>query len=145
MYINTIMGRKLFPEDYTPDEMDVVDDSVSAAGMIYPALSYNANVPMLFCSFNDELVRDEGKRNELLQKLDLSVNFASEEIPQLVAYGTKDGMVGMDESKKYIAAAQKAGTDIIEIAAEGQDHGFGQEYYLEDFVSLLERAFQVKP
>ena len=140
-YINLIMGNNLFPEDYTPDAIDVINDSVQAAGMIYPALSYNVNVPMLFCSFSDKLVRDEVKRSQLLLNMDLSQQFNSEEIPQLVSYGTSDGMVGMDESKKYIEVARENGADITEIVAEGQDHGFGQQFYMDEFVLLLNRAF----
>lgn len=64
-YLNLIMGNAYFPEDYTPDEIDSVEDSVLAMGMIYPALTYKYNVPML-SSFDANAVRDEVTRKKLL-------------------------------------------------------------------------------
>lgn len=133
-YINQIVGNTCFPEDYIPDEIDSVDDSVLAAGMIYPALTYKYNVPMLFASFDDEAVRDEVTREKLLQQTDLAANFNSSEIPQFIAYGTKDKMVNMEGTKAYINAADAAGTDVKVVVAEGQDHGFKQKYYMSDFL-----------
>lgn len=137
-YINVIMGNDFFPNGYVSDKTDQIDDSVCAVGMIYPALRYDNNVPMLFSSFDADTVRDENERKELLEKLDLSKHFDSSNIPQLVAYGTKDEMVGMDGAKEYISAAKKAKANIVEVVAEGQDHGFKPDYYMEQFVKLLE-------
>lgn len=135
-YINQIMGNTCFPEDYTPDEIDGVDDSVLAVGMIYPALTYKYNVPMLFASFDGDAVRDEATREKLLQQTDLSANFNSSEIPQFIAYGTKDGMVNMEGTKAYIKAAEAAGANVQVVVAEGQDHGFKQKYYMSDFLEF---------
>ncbi|MGN0775305.1 MAG: alpha/beta hydrolase [Candidatus Ventricola sp.] len=136
-YINLIMGNDMFPEDYTPDEIDAVDDTVYAAGMIYPVLDYDHNIPMLFCSFDDELVRDDAEREKLLEMTDLSKHFNSESIPQFVAYGTKDTMVGTEGATSYIAAATDAEAVLSVTVAEGQAHGFGQEYYMDDFIDWM--------
>lgn len=136
-YINVIMGENYFPDDYTPDEVDKVDDSVVTVGMIYPALNYEYNVPMLFCNYNADDVRDEAKRNELLTETDLATRFDSAETPQLIAYGTKDGMVNRKGTEVYIEVAKEAGTDLQVVVAEGQEHGFKQKYYMEDFLTFF--------
>lgn len=139
-YINLIMGNAYFPEDYTPDEIDSVDDSVLAVGMIYPALTYTYNVSMLFSSFDADAVRDEVTREKLLKQTDLAANFNSSEIPQFIAYGTKDKMVNMEGTKNYIEAAESAGTKVKVVVAEGQDHGFKQKYYVSDFLDFWRAA-----
>lgn len=118
-YINLIMGNTYFPEDYTQNEIDGMDDSVLAVGMIYPALTYKYNVPMLFSSFDADAVRDEAMREKRLQQTDLATNFNLSEIPQFIAYGTKNGMVNMEGTKAYIKAAESAGTKVEVIIADG--------------------------
>lgn len=141
-FINLIMGNDLFPKDYTPDEIDAVDDTVTAPAMIYPALTFDYNVPMLFAMFDDEDVRDSAKRQALLDKMDLKqhINQAAEH--QFVSYGTKDAMVGMDEAEAYIAAAQEAGISVTEVPAEGKDHGYGFRYYREQYLAWLKEVFE---
>ena len=116
------MGNTCFPEDYVPDDVDSVDDSVLAVGMIYPALTHKYNVPMLLSSFDADAVRDEVTREKLLKQTDLAANFNSSEIPQFIAYGTEDKMVNMEGTKAYIEAAESAGTRVEVVVAEGQDH-----------------------
>lgn len=139
-FINQFMGKEnQFPQGYTPDDVDEVNDRVKVAAMIYPALTYRYNVPMLFASFNADDVKNETKREELLKLTDLTTaeNFNSKNTKQLVAYGTKDGMVGQDGAKAYIATAKAAGTDITEVEAKDQDHNFGTKYYLDKFIEIL--------
>lgn len=136
-FINVIRGKNFFPEEYVPDEIDSADDSVAAASMIYPALSFRYNVPMLFCMFDDEDVRDEEKREELLKITDLWRHVSSQAIPQFIAYGTRDGMVGLDETKNYIRRAKESGCSVTVVEAEGADHGFSQSCYMEQFLSWL--------
>ena len=140
-YINLIIGNDLFPENYTPDEIDMVDDSVKAPAMIYPALTFNYNVPMLFCMFDDELVRDEAKRQELLDQMDLKQHINPNVTEQFVSYGTKDSMVGTDESKAYIEAARNAGINVVEVAAEGKDHGYTFDNYGARYLEWLADVF----
>lgn len=140
-FINLVMGKDLFPEDYVPDEIDAVDDSVRAPAMIYPALSFNNNVPMLFCMFDDEQVRDDAKRQELLNLMDLKLHLNTDMKNQFVSYGTADNMVGMDESKAYIKAARDAGIDVVEVAAEGKNHGYTFENYGAEYLQWLDAVF----
>ncbi len=137
-YINQIQGNNLLPDAYKMDEIDRMDDTISTAAMIYPALSFNDNVPMLFCLFDDKDVRNETTRKDLLELTDLKkyVNH-SVDIPQFIAWGTKDSMVGIKETPKYIKKANEAGVDITEIRAEGQNHGFAQKYYIMQYIDWL--------
>ena len=139
-FINVIRGKNFFPEGYAPDEIDSVDDGVASAAMIYPALSFRYNIPMLFCMFDDENVRDEEKREELLKTTDLWRHISSHHIPQFIAYGTKDGMVGMDETKNYISRAKESGCIVTVVEAKGADHGFSQSYYTEEYLQWLEET-----
>ncbi len=136
-FINVIQGKNFFPEGYVPDEIDFADDGVATAAMIYPALSFRYNIPMLFCMFDDEDVRDGKKREELLEKTDLWRHISSQAIPQFIAYGTKDGMVGVDETKNYIKHAKESGCNITVIEVEGDGHGFAQPCYMKEYVSWL--------
>lgn len=142
-YINLIQGNDLFPEDYTPDEIDAVDDSVQAAAMIYPALTYRYNVPMLFASFDAELVRDPESREALLEMTDLPAHIASQSVPQFICYGTRDHLVAPESVLGYATAAQSAGCQVTLIAAEGQEHGFKQEYYMAEYLAFLQDCFQL--
>lgn len=139
-YINLIMGKDLLPSGYQKDSVDMTDDSIAAPAMIYPALTYNYNVPMLFCSFDAETVRNETERERLLNETDLKQHINPDAAYQFVSYGTNDGMVGMDGAKQYIAAAREQGISVTEVAAEGQDHGYGFSFYSEEYIPwLLER------
>lgn len=137
-FINQIQGNNLLPEGYEPDEIDCTDDTISTAAMIYPALSFNDNVPMLFCLFDDNDVRDKTRREELLELTDQK-NYVrnSVDIPQFIAWGTKDSMVGTKETPAYIKEAQNAGADVTEIKVEGQNHGFAQEYYIVQYINWV--------
>ena len=136
-----MQGNNLFPEDYIPDDIDAVDDQIMAAAMIYPALSFNSNVPMLFAMFDDDDVRNEETRKELLKQMDLK-NYVeySKDTPQFIAWGTKDSMVGVTETPVYIKAAKNIGSDITEVVVKGQDHGFGQEYYMKNYMIWLKEV-----
>ncbi len=138
-FINQIQGKVYFPDGYSFDEIDELDDSIVAAAMIYPALSFNNNIPMLFALFNDEEVRDPGKREKLLYMVDLK-NYLNNsiDIPQFIAWGTKDSMVGNTETSIYIDTARNIGINLTEVVAEGQDHGFGQDYYMMEFLQWFE-------
>lgn len=106
-YINIIMRNDLFPHDYQKDDIDAVDDSVIAPAMIYPALSYRNNVPMLFAMFNDEEVRDEKKREDLLELTDLKNHLNPDIKQQFIAYGDDDQMVGLKETEDISKLPEK--------------------------------------
>lgn len=141
-YINLIASQDHFPEGYIPDEIDLVDDSVQAAAMIYPALTYRYNVPMLFASFDAELVRDPESREALLQMTDLPAHISSQAVPQFICYGTRDHLVAPESVLGYASAAQEAGCQVTLTVAQGQDHGFRQEFYMEDYLRFLQNCFE---
>ena len=87
--------------------------------------------------FDDEDVRDEEKREELLKITDLWRHVSSQAIPQFIAYGTREGMVGLDETKNYIRRAKESGCSVTVVEAEGADHGFSQSCYMEQYLSWL--------
>ncbi len=138
-FISQIRGNDCFPADYSPDAIDAMDDEIDSAAMIYPALSFYNNVPMLFSLFDDEEVRIPDTREALLKLVDLknSVAYAAD-VPQFIAWGTKDSMVGTAETPAYIEAARKSGISVTEVIAEGQDHGFEQTYYMTDYLNWLQ-------
>ena len=137
-FISQIRGNDCFPDDYKPDEIDKEDDSIASAAMIYPALSFNANVPMLFALFDAEEVRNASRRAELLRQVDLkSYVQNSKDVPQFVAWGTKDKMVGTSETPAYIEAARSVGADVTEVVVKGKDHGFVQKYYMDAYLDWL--------
>ncbi len=140
-FINQIQGNSLFTEGYVPDEIDSEKDDIAAAAMIYPAVSFNNNVPMLFALFDADEVKDDQKRKELLELVDMK-NYVdnSKDIPQFIAWGTKDTMVGITETHVYIEKAKEVGADVTEIIVDGQGHGFGQEYYMKDFLEWYNYA-----
>ena len=141
-FINQIQGNDYFPDSYIPDEIDTVDDSVTAVGMIYPALTYKYNVPMLFSSFDANDVRNEEKRSELLELTDLSLHINSRHVKQFICYGTADTMVEKAGIEAYIDAAQKAGVKVVDTKAEGENHGFAQKYYMENFIKFLRECWE---
>ncbi|WP_342535001.1 alpha/beta hydrolase [Lysinibacillus sp. FSL K6-1151] len=140
-FINLIQGKNLFPNSYQLDDIDAVDDKVVSAAMIYPALTYRYNVPMLFASFKDEDVRSPEVREELLNQTDLSKHFSTANIPQFIAYGTNDLAVGVKGPQEYIQSARVADADITEIVVEGQNHGFKQEHYMREFLEWVKKVF----
>lgn len=133
-FINKIRGKDLFPEGYIKDEIDKVDDNINSAAMIYPVLNYYSNIPMLFCLFDAEDVRNEQKREEILKETDLKRYITSNDIPQLIAYGTNDAMVNMNGAKSYIEEALAKNVEIKEICIDGGVHGFTQEYYIDEYI-----------
>lgn len=91
--------------------------------------------------FDDEEVRDEAKREELLELTDLYRHIDSQDVKQFIVYGTKDSMVGMDETKNYINHAKENGCDITIVEAKGQNHGMKQDYYMDDYLTWLKKIF----
>ena len=118
------------------------DDKVIVPAMIYPALSYNYNVPMLFAMFDDEDVRNDSKRQELLEYTDLKKHLNLETKNQFIAYGTKDSMVGMDETKAYIKFARDNKINVEEVSVEGGGHGFAFEKYGKDYIDWLDKIIK---
>lgn len=105
-------------------------------------ISFRHNVPMLFCMFEEEAVCDEMKREALWEQTDLYRHIHSQDVKQFIAYGTKDRMVGMEETKKNIHAAKDADCDVTVVEVKGQDHGMRQTYDMDDYLKWLETVWE---
>lgn len=136
-YINHIQNGDFYPENYQKDGTDQVDGTLTDAAMIYPATTFNANVPMLFAMFDDEAVRDEAKRAELLDLMDNTANFASRGVRQFVAYGGKDSMVGTTETPRYVEKAKAQAADMTDVFVPDGAHGFAPENYFDAYLAWL--------
>ena len=135
-FINNIQGKNFFPKDYISDNIDMIDDSISLAAMIYPVLTYNYNVPMLFSSFNSTKVKDKISRKQLLKKTNLSENFSSQNIKQFIAYGLLDTMVPKEGTEEYIESAKNHNAEI-EVVKVNQGHSFKQNFYMNKLISFI--------
>ena len=136
-FINIVRGQNFFPADYVMDDIDRTDDRVMSAAMIYPLMSFRSNVPMLFCLFDANEVRSDARREELLMNTDLFRNINSQIIPQFIAYGSADSIVGTSETIRYINSAVNRGCSVTTVVAEGQNHGFDQSYYMDQYIAWL--------
>lgn len=139
-YINLIQGNNFFEENYIPDEIDLMDDSVAAPAMIYPTLTFNYNVGMLFSIENTDKVKDENKRQEILELFDLKRHLEkSKDLPQFISYGTEDIMVGSGP-KEYVEAAKEKEINVTEVVAENARHVFEQKYYMEEYLTWVKNT-----
>lgn len=51
---------------------------------------------------------DENKRKEFIHKYNALTNMHTEKIPHFIRYGTKAGMVNLNQFKEYIAILERA-------------------------------------
>lgn len=136
-HINGAKGMDLYPSDYKKDEIDEETTDIISAAMIYPAMTFNDNIPMLFAMFNANKVKDKNKRKELLDLMDNIKHFSSSNIRQFVSYGDSDTVVGFKETKKYISKAKKENTDITVSVAKDADHGYNQPQYIKAYLEWM--------
>ena len=140
-HINLVRGQDLFPEGYAPDEVDRMDDSVAAPAMIYPGLTFRYTPRALFGLFDADAVRDPERRAQLVEGTDM-VRYAcrSARLPQFVAWGTRDRIVGVKGPAEYVRSARAAGAEVAEVVARGKGHAFGQRYYMADYLAWLDQV-----
>ena len=136
-FLNLIRSRNKFPDDYTPDSTDLVDDGVSAAGLVYPVVNYRHNVPMLLCSYPESEVIDEVSLKKLLDDSDTALHFNSADAPQFITYGVNDSTVNARGAEEYISHAKLSGADITALPVLGVEHGYGREHYFPQFLEWL--------
>lgn len=125
IFLNIWRGRPAEWEGYEQDRTDLEDDSLNFAGLVYPALSYRYNAGMLFASFPAEEVRNQAKREEILETYDAVKHMNSRGIPQFISYGTKDDMVSIAQIREYEELLKSSGTEYEEAVVEGAGHGYG--------------------
>lgn len=139
-FLGLVQGRSAFPEGYVPDGVDALDDSVAAAALIYPGVTHRHSPAALFCLFDADAVRDPERREELLELTDLKRYVGRwAHLPQFVAWGTRDRIVGRGPAE-YVRAARAAGAEVTEAVARGQDHAFGQRHYMPQYLAWLDRV-----
>ena len=80
---------------------------------------------MMFTMFAAEDVRNEQKRNHLMEKYDCIEHLNSANVRQFICYGSKDHVVNTEQSRLYIKALRQAAADITVMELDGADHGFG--------------------
>ena len=136
-HINIVAGKDLFPKGYTRDDVDREKDYIKTAAMIYPCLTYQYNVPMLFASFDAQSLRDDKKREAVLKMLDLPKNIGSKSVSQFISYGTKDKIVNPKGTQRYIASLVKKGGSVNVVVAEGKKHGYKQDEYMYEYIGWL--------
>ncbi len=142
-YINRIMGTSILPESYGQDGTDGISDEVNGVAMIYPFMNYRNNIPLLFSHYDSEKVRSVTEREALVEETDLTRDITSQAVRQFVSYGTKDSLFDPQSAMDYIEAAKKAKCDITEHAVN-EDHYYGQDSYLSEYLSWLNPKAKAK-
>lgn len=122
---NLMEGKNIFPDDYVLDEVDMVSDKLNFSALIYPALRYEHNVPMLFASFPEAWVKDTTRREELMEEYNCLYHFRKKKAPLFVCYGSKDRMVHIPDIRQYIDLSKESGQAVTVRVMKGADHGYG--------------------
>ena len=123
--------------EYTKDEIDLLDDSIYKAALIYPELEFSKNYSIMYSTFSKEKVEDEKTRKELQDKYNTISNMKTKVVKQYIAYGDKDNIVGTDSILKYIEKANSLGIDLKVSNISGQSHAFDTKYYIEDYLKFM--------
>lgn len=138
-FINLIQGNNIFPQDYQPDEIDAMSDSVRSAAMFFPLLTFQYNQRLLHCCFPEIEIQNRKKRLQLLKDYDLKQHIKSKHIPQFIAHGTKDMLIKMPAVKGYVDELLNQEGNLQFLEVEDANHGFiAQEKYNYVFESYLE-------
>ena len=138
-YINIFMGMDMcgYEGEYTKDAIDLLDDSIYKAALIYPELEFSKNYSIMYSTFSKEKVEDEKTRKELQDKYNTISNMKTEVVKQYIAYGDKDNIVGTESILKYIEKANSLGIDLKVSKISGQSHAFDTKYYIEDYLKFM--------
>ena len=143
--INILSGKDEFPSDYTPDAIDAVSDCLDQAAMIYPCLNFRYLMPMLNCCFSAEALATEEQRSALCRQYDCVEQFRSADIPQFLAYGTKDILVNPKQNPPYEEKGRSEGTDLEVLVLPGANHGFSMNkkysYWLQRYLDWSTKHF----
>lgn len=148
-FLNLLRGKNLFPNDYKRDVIDFVSDGVGQAAMGYPCLEFTATPQLLYAMYGAESVRDKQKQAELLKASDCILNLTSENIPQFIAYGSKDTLIETSQFTRYMNELKKLRCDCTLVAIDGAGHGFGAKpktldkygFWIEKYVSWCNEHF----
>ncbi|MCP2041575.1 acetyl esterase/lipase [Neisseria sp. HSC-16F19] len=141
-YVNIIQGKNHFPANYQVDNIDKIDDSLVSVAMIYPALTYQYNVNMLFSLFDSQLVHNSVERAKLLQLTDLPQHINAKSVPQFISYSKADGMVDYRGTERYITSAKNKGVAVTVAEVQRQDHGYKPEHYWDRYIDFVLQHFE---
>ena len=138
-YINLFMGGQIVHESdtYTYDDIDLMDDKVYTAALIYPELTFKDNYSIMYSCFDREKIQDESIRNSLIDKYDTIKHMKSSVTKEYIAYGDKDDIVGTDNINEYISKARETDKNITVKVCENQKHAFDTDYYINHYVDFL--------
>lgn len=139
-YINQFLGKDFFPENYTKDDIDLTNDSVISASMIYAPLTFKYNVPMLHAVYPYNQVTSTEQREKLLNNLELKNHFNSENIPQFISYSDGDQTINYEGTEDYIQALQLNMGDVTVHFVDNQDHGYSDDLYIDEYAEWLKEA-----
>ncbi|MBO4383101.1 MAG: alpha/beta hydrolase [Clostridia bacterium] len=144
-FLNLLQGKNQFPEDYTPDEIDMVSDEVSSIGLFYPALTLKYNHGCGFAVFPADEYRNPITRANLLYQYDLPSHITNTTVPQYIAHGTEDMLVTHLGSKEYASRLEAKGGDVVYTEVEGANHIFTSNpdyaWVFEEYLDWLEAHF----
>lgn len=142
--VNEILEAFEMPDiEYTSDEVDKTDAACAFAGLIYPMLGFRSTIPIMFSCFPSESVKDENKRNILIERFDPANYVQPGDIPQFIAMGTKDTVVDLtDDKTRYMEALKKNGVPFKYLPLEGANHGFGASskkygYWVDEYINWI--------
>lgn len=138
-YINLFMGGQIVLESdtYTYDDIDLMDDKVYTAALIYPELTFKDNHSIMYSCFDREKIQDESIRNSLIDKYDTIKHMKSSVTKEYIAYGDKDDIVGTDNINEYISKAREIDKNITVKVCENQKHAFDTDYYINHYMDFL--------
>jgi acetyl esterase/lipase len=124
-FADILLGKNCFPDDYQPDEIDILPDSIQSAAAGYPLTSFRAIPNCCYAVMPGNQARDMNQREDFFNKYDLDLNYSSTDVPQFITYGTKDSFLIPEVVEKYIRVVQEHGGEIKAVPVPGANHGYG--------------------
>jgi acetyl esterase/lipase len=125
MLVNILRNSPVAAPGYAPDAVDLVDDRVALAGLIYPAIDLAYNTGVLFALAEPGEVHDAAARQALIERYRPTGSVQAGDPPQFLCYGTKDTLVDPQGILSYQAELEQKEVPNRLCVVEGAGHGFG--------------------
>lgn len=122
--LNLLHGDNRFPQDYEPDEVDAMKDTIETAGLIYPCVSFKGVLPIMSACFKQEDLETDNKRENIYDQYSCVKNFCSSNTPQFFCYGGKDIAIPIEHEEEYIEKLKESRTDHEILFLPKANHGF---------------------
>ena len=141
-HMTSFLINKMFEKDYQPKnyQKDIIDKTsykLEKVALIYPVLTFNKNISMIFSLFKKEEILNNQK--EILEKLDLVKNYKAHKINHFIAYSQRDNIVPSTEIENYIKVAKQKNTPLTIKKVKYQLHGFSKRIYLKEYLKWLNK------